>query len=120
MPKSTMSRSFAVFGLLVAVTAGPAQAQLDQRLAFFARQLQKSSDPRVRAQNALALGLSHEAAAVAPLCKALGDTSDLVRSSVAKALGTLGEVAGIDCLKAHQDDAAGAVRTEIERALAAL
>src|SRR5687767_3214830 len=72
----TMSRAFAVFGLLAAVAAGPAQAQLDKRLAFFARQLQKASDPRVRAQNALALGLSQEPAALGPLCVALNDKSD--------------------------------------------
>lgn len=115
-----LPRSLALFGLLAAVVAGPAHAQLDGRLSFFARQLQKAKDPRVRAQNALALGISHESAAAVPLCMALNDTSDLVRSSVAKAIGQLGEASGIDCLKAHQDDAAGNVRSEIERALAAL
>jgi len=115
-----MSRAFAVFGLLAAVAAGPAHAQLDKRLAFFARQLQKASDARVRAQNALALGLSHEPAAVGPLCMALNDKSELVRASVAKAIGSLGDAGGIDCLKAHQEDAAGSVRSEIERALTLL
>jgi HEAT repeat protein len=115
-----LSRSCAIFGLLVAVAAGPAHAQLDGRLSFFARQLQKAKDPRVRAQNALALGLSKEAAAVVPLCMALNDESDLVRSSVAKAIGNLEAPSGIDCLKAHKDDAAGAVRSEIERSLALL
>jgi len=113
-------RSLAIFGLLAAVVAGHAHAQLDGRLSFFARQLQKAKDPRVRAQNALALGISKESAAAVPLCMALNDTSDLVRSSVAKAIGQLGEPSGIDCLKAHKDDAAGTVRSEIERAMALL
>jgi hypothetical protein len=114
------SRRLALFGLLVAALAGPAHAQLDGRLSFFARQLQKAKDPRVRAQNALALGISKETAAVVPLCMALNDDSDLVRSSVAKAIGQLGAPSGIECLKAHKDDAAGAVRSEIERSLALL
>lgn len=113
-------RSLALFGLLVAVLAGPAHAQLDGRLSFFAKQMQKAKDPRVRAQNALALGLSKESAAAVPLCMALNDQSDLVRASVAKAIGQLGAPSGIDCLKAHKDDAAGSVRSEIERSLALL
>jgi hypothetical protein len=113
-------RSLALLGLLVAALAGPAHAQLDGRLSFFARQLQKAKDPRVRAQNALALGISKETAAAVPLCMALNDASDLVRASVAKAIGQLGAPSGIDCLKAHKDDAAGTVRSEIERSLALL
>jgi len=114
------ARSLALLGLLAAVLAGPAHAQLDGRLSFFAKQLQKAKDPRVRAQNALLLGFSKESAAAGPLCMALNDDSDLVRSSSAKALGQLGAASGIDCLKAHKEDAAGNVRTAIESSLAAL
>lgn len=116
-----MLRAIALLGLLAAVVAGPAHAQkLNGRLAFLAKQLEKASDPRVRAQNALLLGASKNPDVIRPLCVAFKDDSELVRTSVAKALGQLGEPAAIDCLKARKDDDAAAVRAEIERALKAL
>jgi len=116
-----MLRAIALLGLLAAVAAGPARAQkLNARLAFLARQLQKASDPRVRAQNALLLGAAKDPVVVRPLCLALGDDSELVRTSVAKALGQLGEPSAIDCLRTRKNDDAAAVRAEVARALKAL
>jgi len=118
MPDLTMLRGLTLICVLAAVAAGPVRAQqLNGRLAFLARQLQKATDPRVRAQNALALGSAKDPAVVRPLCMAFNDQSDLVRTSVAKALGALGEPSAVDCLKSHKDDAASQVRSEVERAL---
>jgi hypothetical protein len=115
-----MRRVLRFLGLAAVLQAGTVHAQLDGRLGFLARQLEKASDPRVRAQNALLLAAAKEPAVVRPLCGALADKSDLVRASVAKALAQLGEVSAIDCLRAKQDDPDGAVKAEIARAIAAL
>src|SRR5687767_636534 len=116
-----MHRVLLLLGLAAVLQASTAHAQqLDGRLGFLARQLQKASDPRVRAQNALLLGSAKEPAVVRPLCNALADQSDLVRTSVAKALAQLGEPSAIDCLRAKEDDPEAQVRNEIARAIAAL
>lgn len=100
--------------------ASIAHAQLDGRLGFLARQLQKASDPRVRAQNALLLASAKDPAVVWPLCGALADKSDLVRISVARALAQLGEASAIECLRAKKDDPEAQVKKEIARAIALL
>jgi hypothetical protein len=115
-----MGRVLRLLGLAVALQAGAAHAQLDGRLGFLARQLQKASDPRVRAQNALLLAAAKDPAVVWPLCGALSDKSDLVRSSVAKALAQLGEVSAIDCLRPKANDPDPQVKAEIARAIAKL
>lgn len=81
----------------------PALAQVDARVAFLTRQLEKGKDPRARSQAALVLGATEEPEAVRPLCTGLEDESELVRSSAAKGLATLKEASGLDCLKKHQE-----------------
>lgn len=105
--------------LLVALLlmALPASAQVDSRVAFLSKQLEKGKDPRARSQAALVLGATEEPEAVRPLCAGLKDPSEVVRSSAAKGLATLREMSGLDCLKAHQEaDAATlvAVREAIQ------
>ncbi|WP_224243946.1 HEAT repeat domain-containing protein [Hyalangium gracile] len=81
----------------------PALAQVDARVAFLTKQLEKGKDPRARSQAALVLGATEEPEAVQPLCTGLGDASELVRAAAAKGLATLREMAGLDCLKKHKE-----------------
>jgi hypothetical protein len=81
----------------------PALAQVDARVAFLSKQLQKGKDPRSRSQAALGLGATSEPEAVEPLCTGLEDTNELVRASAAKGLATLLDLSGLDCLKKHQE-----------------
>jgi hypothetical protein len=83
--------------------AVPALAQVDARVAFLTKQLEKGKDPRGRSQAALVLGATEEPEAVKPLCTGLQDTSELVRAAAAKGLATLKESAGLDCLKQHKE-----------------
>ncbi|WP_225411001.1 HEAT repeat domain-containing protein [Stigmatella hybrida] len=95
----------------------PALAQVDSRVAFLSRQLEKGKDPRVRSQAALVLGATEEPEAVGPLCAGLKDASEVVRAAAAKGLATLKEDAGLECLKAHQEEDAatlGAIRDAIK------
>ncbi|MDY7228438.1 HEAT repeat domain-containing protein [Hyalangium rubrum] len=95
----------------------PALAQVDARVAFLTRQLEKGKDPRARSQAALVLGATDEPDAMGPLCTALKDESEVVRSAAAKGLATLKEVAALDCLKAHKEEDAAtlvAVREAIQ------
>ncbi len=105
--------------LLVALLllATPALAQVDARVAFLTKQLEKGKDPRARSQAALVLGATEEPEAVRPLCTGLQDASEVVRSAAAKGLATLKEASGLDCLKKHKEtDAAtlAAVREAIK------
>jgi hypothetical protein len=81
----------------------PALAQVDARVAFLTKQLEKGKDPRARSQAALVLGATEEPEAVRPLCTGLEDESELVRAAAAKGLATLKEASGLDCLKKHQE-----------------
>ncbi len=82
--------------------------------------LKQSTDFRVRTQAALALGASGSAAAVTPLCQALGDENRTVRIASATALSRLqqgGESCLNDRLAAEKDSM---VHAAIEKALARL
>jgi hypothetical protein len=95
----------------------PALAQGDARVAFLTKQLEKGKDPRARSQAALVLGATEEPEAVRPLCTALADESEVVRTAAAKGLATLKELSALDCLKAHKEkDAAtqAAIREAIQ------
>jgi hypothetical protein len=98
--------------LCVCVFSAPAWADV----SFQADQLANATDFRVRTQAALALGASDDKdAAVGPLCAALDDTSDSVRSAAAAALGKLKHPKGLPCLKAHLGEQNASVHSVIER-----
>ncbi len=81
----------------------------------------KADDFRVRTNAALALGQSGDDAAVAPLCAALSDSSDVVRQAVAVALQRLAKPAAAGCLKDRLGiEPSDAVKREIGKALEAL
>src|SRR5262249_44009761 len=77
-------------------------------------------DFRVRTQAALALGASDDKAAVEPLCSALDDTNDSVRSAAAAALGRLKNPKGLPCLKSHLGESSASVLSVIQRSAKAL
>jgi hypothetical protein len=91
--------------LAVVLLLVPALGRADDRTNFLIDRVRyppsagQSDDFRIRAQAALALGATNDDAAVQPLCQALSDPSDAVRTAVAAALGRLGRPAGADCLK---------------------
>lgn len=108
---------------LLAVVA-PAFAQGDARLNYLIKRLEKSADPRGRAQAALILGASDDPAALAPLCRAVsGDDAAVVRSAAAQALEELGDFEALGCLKkqvgGESDAAAKAAIARASRALEA-
>ena len=110
-----------VLALALALTLlVPGQAWADDRTNFLISRLQ-SDDVRVRASAALALGASNDDAAVSPLCQALGDSSDAVRTAVAAALGRLGRPQGADCLKARLGvEGSATVKSQIQKAIDSL
>ena len=87
---------------------------------YFIDQLTNATDFRVRTQAALALGASDDKAAVSPLCDALDDTNDTVRSAAAAALGRLKNPKGLPCLKAHLGESSPSVLSVIERSAKSL
>ncbi|HEY8076663.1 MAG TPA: HEAT repeat domain-containing protein [Labilithrix sp.] len=91
-----------------------------ERVKFLADKL-KSDESRVRVSAALALGASDEDSAVDPLCGALSDGSDSVRSAAALSLKRLGRGSALPCLKSRADrESDDGVKTEIARAIEAL
>ena len=107
--------------LLVALLllATPALAQVDARVAFLTKQLEKGKDPRARSQAALVLGATEEPEAVRPLCTGLQDPSEVVRAAAAKGLATLKEASGLACLKKHKE-ADAATLVAVREAIKAL
>jgi hypothetical protein len=113
--------------VLVLSVFGSSAVLADDRTAFLIDRLKyppsagHSDDFRVRASAALALGTSNDDAAVLPLCQALADPNDAVRSSVAAALGRLARASSIDCLKARLGtDSSTGVKAQIQKALDAI
>jgi len=111
-----------LLALLVLALMAPsvALAEADGRIAYLSRQLERGKDPRVRVQSALVLGATEDPGALAPLCKALGDASELVRAAAARSLGTLGEVSALDCLQSRPKDADAEAQHAREEAVHAL
>jgi len=95
-------------------------ALAEGRVALLIEQLGNAADFRLRTQAALALGALEDRSATAPLCQALDDKSDSVRSAAAAAIGKLKDSAGLPCLKNHLADTNAAVRLVIERSVNAL
>jgi hypothetical protein len=119
--------------LLVAVTtallvlSGRGEARADGRVQFLAERLKyppasgQADDFRVRTNAALALGATKSDDAVAPLCSALDDPSEVVRQAVAVAFKRLAKPTSADCLKRRAGvETVASVRQEIDRAVAAL
>jgi hypothetical protein len=102
----------------------PSAARAD-RTDFLIERLQSrkppSDDPRVRGTAALALGGTGDDRAVQPLCGALDDESDFVRSSAAVALKKLGKSGAGACLKSHLGrEKVESVKLQISRAVEAV
>jgi hypothetical protein len=96
-------------------------ALADARTDFLMRMLSSSSQFRVRAQAALALGAqSGMPEVVTALAEALRDEHPAVRAASAAALERLGDTRAVPALKAAQNDKDGAVRTSVRSALAVL
>jgi hypothetical protein len=91
---------------VLAVVGVSLGAGAQTRFSFLVDQLKNATDFRLRTQAALALGGSDDPSAVQPLCQALDDSNDSVRSAAAAALGKLKNPAGGPCLKNHMDDEA--------------
>jgi hypothetical protein len=108
-----------VLGALLVVVA-PRDLHADARTDFLIGRL-KADDFRVRTNAALALGQSGDPAALAPLCGALSDSSDVVRQAVVAALQKLGVAGGAACLKDRRpSEPSPSVQHAIDRALAVL
>jgi hypothetical protein len=129
-PRSTIPKSrtrpVRAWALLIFVVMllAPLGVRADSRTNFLIDRLRyppsagQSDDFRIRAQAALALGASNDDAAVQPLCDALSDPNDAVRSSVAAALGRLGRPSGADCLKARLgSESSASVKGQIQKAI---
>lgn len=119
--RSWLARASAVLVASTLVWAGhPDLASADDRTAFLIERL-KSDDSRVRGQAALQLGRTNDDAAVQPLCGALADTSDFVRTAAAAGLKRLGRASAVPCLQdrlAVEQNAAS--KTQIQDSIAAL
>lgn len=106
--------------MLALATLVPSAARADSRTAFLAERL-KADDFRVRANAALALGATDDDAAVQPLCGALSDGNEVVRSSAAAALKRLGKGAGLGCVKARLAiESVDSVKLQLTRAVETL
>jgi hypothetical protein len=110
-------RSHLALALLI-FPLGSAFAQDDGRISFLGKQIQKSTDARVRAQAALLLGSTEDSAAVGPLCLGLDDASEVVRLAAARALGSLQDPASWDCLRKKLSDPSVNVREAVKKAFA--
>lgn len=94
-------RWIARLGLVVLFVLTLSAGAAAESVASLTKKLLGDDDFRVRTQAALALGASGKKAAVSPLCKGLGDSSDTVRAASAAGLGRLAK-GGKSCLEARQ------------------
>ncbi len=113
MPKAGLA-------LLILLLNAPPAFAVDGRLQFLAKQLEKATDPRARAQAALMLGNAQDDFAKDPLCRALLDDEALVRVSAAKALEALNNPSATECLAPHRNDDDSDVKRAVQKAFAAL
>ncbi len=86
---------------------------------YLIKQLKSSDDFGVRTQAAIALGATHDPAAVDPLCSAmLNDASDAVRAVCAASVGKLGRPEGMVCLKDRvENEPNSTIKTAIDKAI---
>ena len=113
--------------VLVVAVIGSRAVRADDRTGFLIDRLKyppsagQSDDFRVRASAALALGTSNDDAAVQPLCQALSDPNDAVRTAVGAALGRLARASSVDCLKARlASEPSEPVEAQLQTALASI
>src|SRR5579859_6237675 len=116
----SMPHRLGVLGILFAAIFATRMASAETKVGFLIDQLKNATDFRLRTQAALSLGASDDPTAVTPLCGALDDTSDSVRSAAAAALGKLKNAAGLPCLRDHMSEPKASVRSVIERSMTAL
>jgi hypothetical protein len=116
--KAKMVRTALVVAAVVLAPFYSVTASADaDRVKFLADKL-SSDDPRVRTSAALALGARNDDGAVDPLCKALGDSTEVVRQASAVAMKRLGRSAAVPCLRARLDkESNDGVKIAIERAV---
>ena len=107
--------------LSASTTWGDGRVQfLADRLAYPPGSGQKD-DFRVRTNAALALGATDDDAAVALLCSALGDPSEVVRQAVAVGLRRLARPSSIACVKERVTrEASAPVKVELAKTLDSL
>ena len=104
-----------------AVTLACASVSTAQDFASLRRDLASGQDFRLRVGAALALGKTHNPAAVGPLVVALDDPNPAVRVAAAAALAALGQRDAVEPLRSHlAREPASTVRSQIESALAKL
>jgi hypothetical protein len=105
----------ACVALAAAIFASDAKA--DGRTQFLIDRL-KADDSRVRMNAALQLGATGDSVAVSPLCAALDDSDNGVRSSAAVALKRLAKAEALPCLKKHKDtERSDDVKLQLTRAI---
>ncbi len=127
MPTLLFLRIGARLITLVALMLIASTARADGRVGFLAARLQyppapgQPDDFRVRTNAALALGTTDSDDAIAPLCTALDDPSEVVRQGVAVALKRLARASSRDCLQRRSSvETSANVKTQIKKALDAL
>src|SRR6185312_6146584 len=115
-----MTRATIAIVLVTLFTMLGSVARADSRTDFLIGRL-RADDFRVRTNAALALGQTGDDAAVAPLCRALSDSSDVVRQAVAAALKRLGKASAVGCLQGRlPSESVAAVKLQITRAIESL
>jgi hypothetical protein len=104
--------------LLAPLCVSPEPAYADAARVQFLSEKLRDDDPRVRTSAALALGASNDDSAVAPLCGALRDPTDVVRQASAVAIKRLGRPTALPCLRARlPSERSNGVKVAIERAV---
>jgi hypothetical protein len=126
--RATPTLMFRVLGariivVLLGLSLFAPDARADGRVAFLSDRLKfppkagQSDDFRVRTNAALALGATDDDTAIAPLCVALDDPSEIVRQAVAVALKKLARPSSADCLRRRElVEGNAAVKVQIKRA----
>lgn len=89
---------FAGWSVILGLLLGAADSPAADRISTLSQKLRSSGDFRVRTQAALALGVSNDVRARAPLCNGLADRNKTVRAASAAALGKL-QLGGGECIR---------------------
>lgn len=99
----------------------------DGRLEFLAERLKfppaagQPDDFRVRTNAALALGATDDDDAIAPLCAALSDPSEVVRHAAAVAMRRLARASSLACLRKRVAvEMSASVKSQLERTIGAI